>query len=172
MADDLKALVEKALKDSILSFNRNVQGSFETWDAELERVERLVVLERASAGREDWLASIRAERIRLAWEVGKSDLLLERSQRFLQDSPPRVASYGTVVEVRARALHEAGAHGEERTLVLEAAAEPEIRGSEYVSLLAGLARRHAGSIPPDARVSRVFWTAGEHWPVGPEGNPE
>jgi hypothetical protein len=153
MADKLGELVKKALDGSIRSFHPKAPGAFETWDGELERVERLVVQAPSSAGGERWLEEIRAQRILLAWEVGRNDLVLERSQRFLRDFPPAVPSYGSVVALRARTLHQAGAHGEERTLVQETAARPEICGSDCVSLLADLAGRHAGSISADPRLA-------------------
>lgn len=144
----LKRLVERVVDSAIRGFDPEDPGSYDKWDLELGRVEDSL---RSLAAELDplLLPAVCAERIRIASEAGKSELVSERSAHFLREFPASVPSFSWVASLRLRALHAAEAHKEEVREGLGFARAPELQGGEYVYLLSGLCKRHPGCLPVD-----------------------
>jgi hypothetical protein len=143
---DPKKLAESAIDATIRGFDPEDRNSYEGWDRELKHAEDSL---RSSASELDplLLASVRAERIRIAFEVGRFGLVLEMTDEFLLIFPATFPSFSLVASLRTSALHATGAHEEEIREALQLARKPELRGSEYVHLLASLSKRHPGCLP-------------------------
>lgn len=152
MLDDTNALVDKAIDSTIRGFNPDEPSSFDRWDRELQEVEELL-RDKTPPGKQDLLAAVEAQRIVLAYEIGRFDLVLDRSSRFVLTYPASHPSFSNVAVLRMRSLHSTGAHEAEIQETLAIARRPEIKGGEYVSLLENLGVRHPGSIPSDEQLS-------------------
>ncbi len=144
---DLKNLVERTIDSTIRGFDPEDRTSYERWDLELKHAEDS--LRAASELDSLLLASVCAERIRIAFEVAKFDVVIELTAQFLHDFPGTDPSYSVVALWRGSALHAAGDHEEEVREILQIARKPELHGSEYVHLLASLSKRHPGCLPAD-----------------------
>jgi|SRR5215217_5487186 len=149
MVADLKALVEQTVDATIRSFNPDDLQSYDHWDAELRRLEDLLVEATFLPEQQIFLALVRAQRIGMAYDLGKVDLVLEQSTQFVRSFPASFPSFFLVATLRARALHITGAHEEELEEILRLVMKPEIHGSEFIFLLENLAKRHPGSLPSD-----------------------
>lgn len=145
---DIAAAVGRAIHFSICNFDPEDQGSYNICNRELNQVESQLTGE-TSAAALPLLADIGAERIRIAYEAGKFELVLEQSAAFLQRFPPAMPGYFGVASLRMQALHEAAEHELEIQEALKLAKNPELTGSEYVYLIAALAKRHPCSLPVD-----------------------
>jgi hypothetical protein len=156
--DDVKALVDRAIDSTIRGFNPDEPSSFERWDKELQELEDLL-RDKTSSGKQDLLATVQGQRIALAYEIGRFDLVLDRSSRFVLAYPASHPSFSNVAVLRMRALHSTGAHKAEIYETLAIARRPEIKGGEYVSLLENLGVRHPGSIPSDEQLSAKLMEA-------------
>jgi hypothetical protein len=145
---DLRRLVETAIDSAIRGFDPEDPGSYDRWDLELERVEDKL---RRSTSELDplLLSSVCAERIRIASEARKYELVSEQTAHFLREFPASVSSFSFVASLRLLALHALGEHKDEVREGLEIARSPELQGSEYVALLSILGTRHPGCLPPD-----------------------
>jgi hypothetical protein len=156
--DDLTALVDRAIDSTIRRFNPDEPSSFDRWDKELESVEELLH-DTASPSMQDLLATVQAQRIVLAYEIGRFDLVVGRSSRFVLVYPASHPSFSSVTVLRMRALHSTGAHEAEIHETLAIARRPEIKAGEYVSLLENLGARHPSSIPSDEQLSAKLMEA-------------
>lgn len=145
---DLRRLVERAIDSAIRGFDPEDPGSYDRWDLELGRAEATL---RNSTTELDplLLSSVCAERIRIASEAGRYELVIEQTAHFLQEFPTSVPSFSLVASLRLLALHAVGSHNEEVRDGLEIARSPELQGSEYVALLSILGKRHPGCLPAD-----------------------
>lgn len=148
---DLKDLVERTIDFAIREFNPDDRDSYNRWDHELERVEEAL---RSSPAQLDptLLSSICAARIRVAFEVGDFDVVISRTADFLDEFPASLPSFSLAASLRVSALHAVEAHEEEVREALKIGKMPEIGGSEYVYLLAGLSKRHPGCLPEDVEL--------------------
>lgn len=146
--EKLKGLVDEVIDSVISGFDPEEPGGFERWDSELQVVEDSV---RSSLSKLDPLVlpSVCAQRIGIAAEAGKTDLVSERSARFLCEFSRTVPSFSWVALLRLDALHALGRHTEEINEGLQIAREPELHGGEYITLLSSLAKRHPGCLPAD-----------------------
>lgn len=145
---NLKELVDKTIDAAIRGFDPQDRDSYDRWDLKLRHVEDS--LRNTTSERDPLLlASLCAERIRIAFEAEKFHLVIRRTADYLRDFSATTPSFSFVASLRASALHAIGAHEEEVREVLQTATEPELRGSEYVYLLASLSERHPGCLPAD-----------------------
>jgi hypothetical protein len=144
---DVIELAERAIDSSIRGFNPQNSDSYYTLDRELKSAED--ALRDMPEADLRALVSVRAERIRIASEVGRFGFVLEETANLLYDFPPSTPVFFIVTARRLMALHETGRHEEEIQEALQYAAIPELRGSEYLYLLADLSRRHPGRLPAD-----------------------
>jgi hypothetical protein len=149
MAADLARLVEDTIDAAIRSFYSGEGDNYIFWDSELQHLESILHEADLNPELQALLASVRAQRIFLAFDVSKHDLVLELTDQFVRDVPVGHPSFSSVASLRARCLHSIGAHEKEMREILELARKPEIQDGEYISLLEHLAKRHPGSIPQD-----------------------
>lgn len=149
MVGNIAAVAEQAIDETIRFYVPGDPDSFNRWNAELERVEDFLVSVEPSPDQRGLLASVRARRIDMAYDVDKLDLVLLWSAQFLQEVPATHSSFFVTVLLRLRALHRTGAHEEEVQTCLEVVRRPEVRGSEYVYLLEHLSHLHPGNISAD-----------------------
>lgn len=149
MNNELARSVETTIDRMIRSLVHGDEESYAHWDAELERLE-LSLLEASSLpDRQQLFASLRAQRIQLAYDLDNCELVLEYSSPFVHEVPLSNPGFFSVATLRARCLHSVGAHRAEVEEVLQWALTPEIQGSEYLYFLEHLAKNHPGSIPED-----------------------
>lgn len=149
MNPDLAVLVDKAIDEAIRTFDPDEPSSFDRWNDELKHLEALLREEASLPGSHDLLATVQAKRMALAFEIGRLDLVLDQSSQFVLTVSAAHPSFSNVAILRSLSLHAADAHISEIQEVLAIARRPEIKGGEYVSLLAGLGKRHPGSLPAD-----------------------
>jgi hypothetical protein len=150
MTDDLTACVQAAIDASIRSFQPGDEESFAFWDTELEKAESLFTTSELNAEKRSLLSSLRAQRIHLAFEMERHDVVLRSSADFIRDVPASHPSFLGVAIIRAHALHLMGAHEEEIREILDLARKPELQVGDLISLLTPIAKAHPGSIPNDA----------------------
>lgn len=149
MLNDLGTLVEQAIDAAIRFHIPGDLNSYSQLDSELQRAESLLLSAEPSPGRQDLLASVRAMRIDMAYDVENLDFVLALTSRFLQEVPASHPSFFSTILLRLRTLHRIGAHEEEIQTCAEIIKRPEVQGSEYVYLLEHLGRLHSGNIPED-----------------------
>ena len=141
--------VEATIDALIRSFKPGDQKSYVLWDGELTRLEMSIQELASSSERQYLFASVRAQRVGLAFDVDKHEKVIELSDQFVCDVPVSHPSFFSVATLRARSLHSVGSHGVEVQELLELARKPEIQGGEYVSILEHLASLHPVSISDD-----------------------
>jgi hypothetical protein len=149
MDDDLAQLTERTIDSAIRAFDFRDENSYSNWDGELHRVEALLIAAPAIPRHPHLLASIRAQRIRLAFQTKKFERVLELSALTLSESPPDDPDLATVVIYRARSLHALCMHTEEIGEVLATARTYNADDGEFIYLLLHLAKNHPGSIPQE-----------------------
>src|SRR5947209_3831354 len=132
---DLTQLAERTIDAAIRSFKPWEEESYPRWDGELERVETLLVAAPGTPRRPYLLASIRAQRVLLAFETNKFERVIELSALTPRESPPDDPGLSTVVIFRARSLHAVGRRAEELGEVLAAARACEADDSEFIYFL-------------------------------------
>lgn len=152
MTTDLARLVEDTIDAAIRSFYSGGGDNYTFWDSELQNLESSINEADLTPELLNLLASVRAQRIFFAFDVSKHDLVLELTAQFVRDVPVGHPSFSSVASLRASCLHSVGAHEEEIREILELARKPEIQGSEYISLLDHLAKKHPESIPQESEL--------------------
>lgn len=141
-----RLFAKKVVDATIREFDPLDPNSYEKWDLELRDAE--ASLRKDAQLDSALLASVCAERIRIAFEAGRFDAAMTQTSSFLREFPA-ASGYSSVASLRVSALHEIGAHEEEAREVLELARMPSLIGSEYLYFLASFGRRHPGSLPSD-----------------------
>lgn len=144
----LKRLVEGVIDSSVRQFDPQKTQSYDHWDRELGAVESRILQSATEADR-SLLADVRAERIRIAFEAQRLDVVLSRTEDFMRDFSIADPNSSVVGLFRIHALHAVGDHEAEIRDGLRLAAEPTFIGGEYIYLLANLAARHPGSLQAD-----------------------
>lgn len=152
-------LVENTIDAAIRSFSPGDEGSYAHWDSELQRLESRLSDFLSTPEGQHGFASVRAQRIAMAFDTSKYELVLELSGQFVHDVPIDHPSFFTVASLRACCLHRVGAHGEEVQEILELVRKAEVQNHEYISYLKHLATMHPGSIPQDQELVEKMWKA-------------
>lgn len=150
MTSELRRLLAEVIDRSIRFCSPEEQEDYAGFDAELERLEAMILALDETAEKVDLLAQLQAHRIHLASEGSQHGRVVEASEAFLQEYSPVLLDFFNVAAARSRALHALGRHSDEIRETLEIAQRPELRGSEFVLLLENLAKRHPGGIPAEA----------------------
>src|SRR5947209_4153092 len=152
MVDGLSDVVEKTLDSFIRSYRPDDEESYAYWEAELQRVESLLLEATTLPERQDLLASIRVERISLSYDQGNINRVLQQSSETLREAPSNHPSLFVVMVMRARSLHRLGMHEQEIQEILAFARKDSTQGGEYIRLLEHLGKKHPGSVPPDGQL--------------------
>jgi hypothetical protein len=154
MNADLEALVERVIDEAIRTFEPREPTSFDRWNSELQRLESLLREEESLPDSQGLLATVQARRIAMAFEIARFDLVIAQSSQFVRAFPTIHPSFSNIANLRSCALHATGAHAAEIEETIAMARRPEVRGSEYVYLLAILSKQHPGCLPADEALSQ------------------